>query len=84
MITQQMKKQQLISLNFWESKQLEYWLTDNFPNCRVRCLYDTWSGHPDVVEWYAIEGDIPLDMECLLKLKYGDKLKSSNAGIRHG
>ena len=78
-----MKTQQLISLNFWESKQLEYWLSDNFSDCRIRCLYDIWSD-PEQEEWYAIEGNITLDMELLLKLKYGNKLKGSNAGIRHG
>lgn len=78
-----MKTQQLIFLNFWERKQLEYWLIDNFPDCQIRSLYDTWST-PEEAEWYAIEGDISLDMECLLKLKYGNKLKASNAGIRHG
>ena len=78
-----MKTQQLISLNFWESKQLEYWLADNFSDCRIRCLYDHWSD-PEQEEWYAIEGNITLDMELLLKLKYGNKLKGSNAGIRHG
>jgi hypothetical protein len=77
------KGQQLISLNFWEYKQLEYWLADNFPECTIRSLYDTWS-NPDQEEWYAVEGNITVDMECLLKLKYGNRLKSSNAGIRYG
>jgi len=77
------KPQQLISLNFWECKQLEYWLTDNFPECTIRSLYDTWS-NPEEEEWYAIEGNITVDMELLLKLKYGNKLKGSNAGIRYG
>jgi hypothetical protein len=77
------KHQQLIRLNFWECKQLEYWLEDNYPECRIRSLYDTWTA-PDEEEWYAIEGNITVDMECLLKLKYGNKLKHSNAGIRHG
>ena len=77
------KSQQLISLNFWECKQLEYWLADNFPDCTIRSLYDTWSS-PEQEEWYAIEGDISVDIECLLKLKYGNKLKGSNAGIRYG
>ena len=78
-----MKRQQLISLNFWECKQLEYWLKDNFPDCTIRSLYDTWS-NPDQEDVYAIEGDITVDIEFLLKLKYGNKLKHSNAGIRHG
>jgi len=77
------KNQQLIFLNFWERKQLEYWLADNFSDCTIRNIYDTWSS-PEEQEWYAIEGNITLDMECLLKLKYGNRLKDSNAGIRHG
>ena len=77
------KYQQLIFLNFWECKQLEYWIEDNFPDCTIRSLYDTWSS-PEENEWYAIEGNITLDMELLLKLKYGNKLKGSNAGKRYG
>jgi hypothetical protein len=77
------KQQQLILLNFWEYKQLEYWLADNFPDCRIRAIYDKWTS-PDEEDVYAVEGDITVDMECLLKLKYGNKLKHSNAGIRHG
>jgi hypothetical protein len=77
------KRQQLILLNFWEYKQLEYWLADNFPDCRIRAIYDKWTS-PDEEDVYAVEGDITVDMECLLKLKYGNKLKHSNAGIRHG
>jgi len=76
-------KQQLIFLNFWECKQLEYWIEDNFPDCRIRSLYDNWTA-PEESEWYAIEGDITLDMELLLKLKYGNKLKGSNTGIKYG
>lgn len=75
-----MKRQQLIFLNFWECKQLEYWLADNFPKCRIRSLYDKWTS-PEEEDWYAIEGEITLDMELLLKLKYGSKLKGSAAGI---
>jgi hypothetical protein len=78
-----MRHQQLIFLNFWESKQLQYWLEDNYPGCRIRSLYDTWT-EPDEREWYAVEGDITLDLECLLKLKYSDRMKDSNAGLKHG
>jgi hypothetical protein len=78
-----MKNQQLIYLNFWEYKQLEYWLKDNFPECTIRNLYDKFTD-PEEEDWYAIEGNISVDMELLLKLKYGSKLKNSNAGIRHG
>jgi len=72
-----------VFLNFWEYKQLEYWLADNFPECNVRTLYDTWS-NPEDQDWYAIEGNIDVDTECLIKLKYGNKVKISNAGMRHG
>jgi len=78
-----MNQQKLIFLNFWECKQLEYWIEDNFPDCRIRSLYDTWTA-PEELEWYAIEGNITLDMELLLKLKYGNKLKGSNTGIKYG
>lgn len=72
-----------VLLTFWEAKQLEYWLKDNYESLSIRQLYDTWT-KPDEEEWYAIEGDIDIDTECLIKLKYGNKIKTSNAGIRHG
>jgi asparagine synthetase A len=72
-----------VLLTFWEAKQLEYWLKDNDERLVVRPLYDTWTA-PDESEWYAIEGEISVDMECLLQLKYGDRIKASNAGIRYG
>ena len=67
--------QLLVSLNFWESKQLEYWLADNYPESSVRSLYDTWS-MPEVEEQYAVEGNITPELECLLRLKYGERIKS--------
>ncbi len=77
--------QLLINLNFWESKQLEYWLTDNFPSCTVRSLYDKWTG-PEEEDRYAIEGNITQELECLLKLKYGDKIIGTVRfqGTHHG
>lgn len=70
-------------LTFWEAKQLEYWLKDNYEDLTIRTLYDTWT-MPDEEEWYVVEGNIDIDTECLLQLKYGDRIKTSNAGIRHG
>jgi hypothetical protein len=70
-------------LNFWEFKQLEYWLSDNYPELKIRSLYDKYTS-PDEEDWYAIEGNIDIDTECLIKLKYGNKVTVSNAGIRHG
>jgi len=72
-----------VLLTFWEAKQLEYWLKDNYEDLSIRPLYDTWSD-PSEEEWYAVEGNIDIDTECLIKLKYGDKIKTSNAGIRYG
>jgi hypothetical protein len=74
----------LISLNFWEYKQLEYWLKDNFPDCTIRSMYDKFTG-PDEEDWYTVEGDITVDLRCLIVLKYGNKLKGSNSGnYRYG
>jgi hypothetical protein len=63
----------LINLNFWEYKQLEYWLMDNYPDNSIRSLYDTWST-PEVEEKYAVEGNITPELEYLLKLKYGERI----------
>jgi hypothetical protein len=78
-----MKSQQLIYLNFWEYKQLEYWLKDNFSNCTIQSMYDKFSD-PEESDWYKIEGDITVDLECLLVLKYGNKLKGHTSGLNYG
>lgn len=71
----------LLILNFWESKQLEYWLTDNYPDVRIRSLYDKWS-QPDEEDWYAIEGHIEKELEYLLRLEYGNKIKGRSGSIK--
>lgn len=76
----QTMSQLLVNLNFWESKQLEYWLTDNYPDCTIRSLYDNFTA-PEQDEVYAIEGALDDNMVCYLKLKYGEKIKS---GVRFG
>lgn len=76
-----MTKQILVYLNFWESKQLEYWLKDNYPDLSIRSLYDKFST-PEESDWYAIEGNIDVDTECLIRLKYGDKIKDRK--VTHG
>lgn len=73
--------QLLLRINFWESKQLEYWLTDNYSDCTIRCMYDDSFMPPEQEDLYAIEGTIVPELECLIKLKYGDKVKS---GVRFG
>jgi hypothetical protein len=73
-------QQILLYLNFWESKQLEYWLTDNYPDCKLRSLYDKFT-EPEAPDMYALEGNINEELGCLLKLKYGDKVRG---GIRFG
>jgi hypothetical protein len=72
--------QLIVVLNFWESKQLEYWLTDNYPECKLRSLYDKFTG-PEEPDWYALEGDLDDELVYYLKLKYGDKIRG---GLRFG
>ncbi len=72
--------QLIINLNFWESKQLEYWLTDNYPECKIRSLYDKFT-EPEELDVYAIEGNLGDDLVCYLKLRYGDQVKG---GVRFG
>jgi hypothetical protein len=72
-ITQKMA-QVIINLNFWESKQLEYWLTDNYPECKLRCLYDKFT-EPEERDFHALEGNIDNDLFCYLKLRYGDQVR---------
>lgn len=73
----------LVFLNFWEYKQLEYWLKDNSPELTVRSLYDKFTA-PEESDWYAIEGRIDVDTECILTLKYGDKIKNRTTKVTHG
>jgi hypothetical protein len=70
--------QLIVNLNFWESKQLEYWLTDNYPECTIRSLYDSFK-EPEELDAYAIEGNLEDDLVCYLKLRYGDQVKG---GVR--
>ena len=60
-------------MNFLESKELEYWLTDNFPDFTIREMYDKWS-EPLTPELYAVEGSTDRQLEYFLKLKYGNKI----------
>ena len=76
----QTMSQLIINLNFWESKQLEYWLTDNYPDCKIRNLYDKFTG-PDEPDWYAVEGNLEDELVCYLKLRYGEQVRG---GVRFG
>ena len=69
-----MHTQLRIFLNFWEAKQLEYWLKDNYPNLTVRCLYDNVTT-PYESELFAVEGLLDQEATCMLKLKYGEKIR---------
>lgn len=67
-----------LQLNFWEAKQLEYWLADNYPECTIKIL-DPYSYRPaDAVEQYIITGKIDVDLACLLQLKYGTNVSTSS------
>lgn len=70
-----MPNQILISLNFWEYKQLEYWLKDNCPKATVRSLYDNCT-LPEEPDHYAIEGTLDNETACMLKLRYGEKIRN--------
>lgn len=72
--------QLILTLNFWESKQLEYWLTDNYPDCKIRSLYDKFTP-PEEPDWYALEGDLDDELVYYLNLKYGNKIRG---GLRFG
>jgi hypothetical protein len=72
--TTQAISQILVFLNFWQYKQLEYWLTDHYSDCTIRELYDHWS-KPEDKDWYAIEGAVTAELEMLIKLRYGDDVK---------
>lgn len=60
-----------IKLNFWQAKQLEYWLKDNYPECTISPInLDCWLP-PEEPEWYRIDGKVDVDLSCLIQLKYG-------------
>ena len=66
----------LLSLNFWEAKQLEYWLKDNYPNCNIKVVNNDLYTPPEHHEYYRVEGEVDVDLACMLQLKYGlGKLK---------
>jgi len=60
-----------LNLNFWQAKQLEYWLKDNYPNCNIAAVDINGYYPPESKEFYRISGDIDIDLACILKLKYG-------------
>jgi hypothetical protein len=61
----------LLSLNFWEAKQLEYWLKDNYPNCHIKVVNADVYTPPEHHEYYKIEGEVDVDLACMIQLKYG-------------
>jgi hypothetical protein len=61
----------LLSLNFWEAKQLEYWLKDNYPNCHIKVVNNDLYTPPEHHEYYKIEGEVDVDLACMIQLKYG-------------
>lgn len=68
--------QLIINLNFWEYKQLEYWLKDNCPNSTIRSLYDKFIP-PEEPDYYAIEGTLDKEIIYMLKLRYGNKIRDN-------
>jgi len=64
-----------LQLNFWQAKQLEYWLKDNYPDCTISVIDKNSYTPPEELDWYRIEGKIDLDLSCLIQLKYGKALE---------
>lgn len=61
----------LIKINFWQAKQLEYWLKDNYPDCTISVVNAESYVPPEEPDFYRIEGNIDIDLSCLIQLKYG-------------
>jgi hypothetical protein len=78
-ITQSMS-QMILQLNFWQAKQLEYWLKDNYPNCSISAVNTYNWVPPEEPEPYRVEGPIDLDLSCLIQLKYGKAKEESTHG----
>jgi hypothetical protein len=60
-----------LQLNFWQAKQLEYWLKDNYPNCSISVVDVNGWVPPEEPETYRIDGPIDIDLSCIIQLKYG-------------
>lgn len=65
----------LLYINFWQAKQLEYWLKDNYPDCNIRVVDINSYRPPDEKELYKVTGNVDIDLACILKLKYGQDIK---------
>lgn len=61
----------VLSLNFWEAKQLEYWLKDNYPKCKISAISKDVYTPPEEQEYYSVDGEVTVDLACMLQLKYG-------------
>lgn len=70
----------LLKINFWQAKQLEYWLKDNYPGCNIFVVNNDGYCAPEDKEYYKILGDIDIDLACMLQLKYGKDVKQ----VQHG
>lgn len=75
-----MSKSILLNINFWEAKQLEYWLKDNYPDCTIKPVNHDLYVPPEEHEYYRVEGKIDVDLSCILQLKYG----LSDNHLNHG
>lgn len=65
----------LLNLNFWQAKQLEYWLKDNYPTCTISVVNNDGYCPPEDKEFYRVSGDVDVDLACILQLKYGKDLE---------
>jgi len=69
--TIQSMSRMILQLNFWQAKQLEYWLKDNYPNCSISAVNSYNWVPPEEPEPYRIDGPIDVDLSCMIQLKYG-------------
>lgn len=70
----------LLNINFWQAKQLEYWLKDNYPDCSIKAVNTEGYVPPEELDVYRIEGNIDLDLSCLIQLKYGKAQEKAHNG----
>jgi hypothetical protein len=70
----------LIQINFWQAKQLEYWLKDNYPECTVSAIDYDRHVPPEELDWYRVDGPIDVDLSCMIQLKYGKAKEETTNG----
>ena len=79
-VTTHKMSRMLIQINFWQAKQLEYWLKDNYPDCSISAVNKEGYVPPEELDVYQIEGNIDVDLSCMIQLKYGKAQEKAHNG----